>query len=314
MKRLNLLNVDLNLLVAFDALVVECSVSRAASRIGISQPAMSRSLKHLRELFGDMLFRRTSDGMVPTPRAVELARLFRPSLESISSTLSQKLEFNPATAERRFVLAMPDMAAALVLPELCRELSRTAPGIELRVLSAGNREAIARVESGQAEFALGVYEHLPTGVRSENMLPLREVCIADPENLQIAEAGCDLQSFLSHSHIAVSINDDFGTPIDTLLATLGLKRQIIYTTPFFSSVPRMVVGTALVAVVAEAMLATMPEAGLLARYPVPLPLDPVMSKLIWHMRWDGDPGHEWFRTLITRAAQHIKPDPQDVSV
>lgn len=303
MQRLNLLNVDLNLLVAFDALVVEGSVSRAASRIGVSQPAMSRSLKQLRELFGDVLFRRTSDGMLPTPRAVELARLLRPSLENISSTLSQKLEFNPAKAERKFVLAMPDMAATLVLPTLCRELNRTAPGIELRIISAGNREAMAKVENGQAEFALGVYEHLSSSVCSENMLPLREVCIADPGNNALVSANCDLDSFLSLPHVAVSINDDFGTPVDTLLATLGLQRQIVYTTPFFTSVPRMVVGTSLVAVVAEALLQTMPESAMLMHFPVPLPLDPVMSKLIWHKRWDGDPGHEWFRRQISRASQ-----------
>lgn len=303
MKRLNLVNIDLNLLVAFDALVVEGSVSRAANRVGVSQPAMSRSLKQLRGLFGDALFRRTSDGMVPTPRAVELARQIRPNLESIAAALGQRVLFDPATAVRRFVIAMPDMAAVLALPPIVRKLNAVAPSIDLAIINTGNRESLHKVENGQAEMALGVYEQLLTGIRSTNLRKLREVCIADPMNPMLQDAKLDLDAFLSLPHVAVSMNEDFGTPIDTVLETLGHRRRIAVATPFFVSVPRLVKGTSMIAVVVEDLLQTLPESEHLTRFPVPVALEPVMSKLIWHARSDEDPGHTWLRSIITESAQ-----------
>ncbi len=302
MKRLNLLNIDLNLLVAFDALVIEGSVSRAANRVGVSQPAMSRSLKQLRDMFGDVLFRRTSDGMVPTPRAAELARQIRPNLENIAAALGQRMVFNPVTAVRRFVIAMPDMAAALALPSIVRKLNAVAPGIDLTIVNTGNRESLHKVECGQAEMALGVYEQLLSGIRSTNLRTLREICIADPANPMLQNGEMDLKAFLSSSHVAVSMNEDFGTPIDTVLETLGHRRRIAVATPFFVSVPRLVNGTSMIAVVVEELLNTLPETEHLMRFPVPVALEPVMSKLIWHARSDEDPGHSWLRDIIVRSA------------
>jgi|GEM_PF-6765453 len=161
MQRLNLLNLDLNLLVALDALVQEESVSRAASRIGMTQPAMSRTLRQLHELFGDELLRRTSDGMKPTPRAVTLAQAIRPNLENIAAAIGQRLSFDPATASRRFVLALPDLAARLALPRVVKQISAQAPGIELAIITTVNHDALHKLETGQAELALGVYDHLP---------------------------------------------------------------------------------------------------------------------------------------------------------
>jgi DNA-binding transcriptional LysR family regulator len=308
MKRLNLLNVDLNLLVAFDALVIEGSVSRAANRIGVSQPAMSRSLRQLRELFEDELFRRTSDGMVPTPRAVDLARTIRPSLEHIEAAIGQRLAFDPATSERRFVLALPDLAARLALPAIVRLLDQRAPGIDLTILNTGNRDSMARVENGQAEIALGVYAHLPLALRSANLQPLREVCVADPDNPALKDGRLDIDRFLALPHVAVSMNEDFGTPVDTVLETLGLRRRVAVTTPFFVSVPSLVLGTGRIAVVTEALLDSLAEGARLARYPLPLPFDPVMSKMIWHARASEDAGHLWLRNLIVETQRYISSE------
>jgi LysR family transcriptional activator of mexEF-oprN operon len=298
MKRLNLLNIDLNLLVSFDALVIERSVSRAAKRVGVSQPAMSRSLGLLRGLLGDPLFRRSSNGMVPTPRAIELAKMLRPSLENIDSVLGQKMGFDPATSDRRFTIAMPDLAAGLALPTLLRLLRTQAPGIDLAILSTGNREGAVKVENGQAEFGMGVYEHLPPALSSINLRELTEVCIADPGSEFAKRNHLSLEDFLSASHIAVSMNDDFGTPIDTALETMGLRRRIAVRTPYFSSVPQLVLGTDLLAVVQEELLDAFPDGRPLARFPIPLSCQGIMSKLIWHARSEEDAGHLWLRELI----------------
>jgi LysR family transcriptional activator of mexEF-oprN operon len=303
-KRLNLLNTDLNLLVAFDALVVEGNVSRAASRIGVSQPAMSRSLRHLREIFGDVLFRRTSDGMIPTPHALRLAQAIRPSLENIAAAIGQQTGFDPATATRCFTLAMPDMAARLTLPAVTRIVNQQAPGIDVAILNTGNHGSLSKVESGQAELGIGVYEHLPATVRSMNLRRLREVCVGDPENQMLRKRVLSVETFLSLPHVAVTMAGDFGTPVDTVLETLGLKRRIAVRTPFFDCIPALVRGTNLVAVLVEDLLDASPEGKMLIRHPVPLPLEPVMSKMIWHARTDDDVGHRWLRDIFLATADN----------
>lgn len=300
MSGLNLRNIDLNLLVAFEALMIERHVSRAASRSGVSQPAMSRSLKQLRETFGDPLFRRTSEGMIPTPRAVELARLIRPGLETIAQAIGETSGFDPSLASRRFQLAMTDMAAYLALPPILPQLRRIAPSVDIVVMNSGSRETLTKVESGQVEFGFGTFDYLPPTVRSCNLQPLREVCVADPQNPLILRKKLDLDTFLSLPHIAVSPSGDRGIPIDVVLETLGHRRRVALTVPHFLPVPRLLIGTDMVAVVVEELLDLLPEGRRLARYKVPLPLDPVMGRMIWHRRFDEDPGHIWFRETTAK--------------
>lgn len=301
MSGLNLRNIDLNLLVAFEALMIERHVSRAASRIGVSQPAMSRSLKQLRETFGDPLFQRTSEGMIPTPRAAELARLIRPGLETIAQAIGEKSGFDPSVAHRRFQMSMTDMATYLALPAFLPTLRKAAPYIDIAVANSGNRETLAKVESGQVEFGFGTFDYLPPGVRSHNLSSLREICVADPANPILARSGLDLDAFLSLPHVAVAMNGDRGIPIDVVLETLGYKRRVVLTVPTFLPVPRLLVGTDMIAVVVEDLLDRLPESQQLVRYKVPFALDPVMGRLIWHRRFDEDPGHIWFREMVARV-------------
>lgn len=301
MNRPDLRHIDLNLLVAFDALVVEGNVSRAASRVGISQPAMSRSLQQLRRLFDDTLFRRTPNGMVPTPQAVELARQIQPALEQITSALGQQIAFDPASAKRRFVIGMPDMPAALALPPIVRALTREAPHIDLQIISIGNQESVAAIEHGHAELALGVYKHLPRDIRHVNLKSMPAVCVADPDNPLLQGRTLDLPTFLSLPHITVATKEDQGTPVDSMLEMLGLDRRVVVSTPFFVSIPSMILGTSMVAVVIDELLDLMPESQALARYPIPLPVQSVMLRLIWHARSDTDAGHRWCRSLIAQA-------------
>jgi DNA-binding transcriptional LysR family regulator len=301
MARLNVRNVDLNLLLAFDALMTEGNVSRAAAQVCVSQPAMSRSLKQLRAIFGDELFRRTVDGMLPTPRAVELARLVRPGLELIANALDMKGQFDPSTAKRQFVIAMPDMAEHLALPRIVRRIQSMAPGIDIAVINAGNRDGITKVEAGRAEFAIGVYDYLPPAIMSVNLLAIKEVCIADRTNRELKDGILDVKRFLSLPHVATAVNEDHGIPIDTVLETLGMTRRIALSVPHFLSVPRLILGTAMIAVVAEPMLQAAAERDSLISYPIPIQMPPVMGKVIWHQRYRDDGGHQWFLKQIVAS-------------
>jgi LysR family transcriptional regulator, mexEF-oprN operon transcriptional activator len=301
--RLNVLNVDLNLLVAFDALITEGNVTRAAARICVSQPAMSRSLKQLRAIFNDELFQRTHTGMIPTPRAVQMSRLIRPALQSIADAIGMKEAFDPTTVKRRFVIAMPDVAAHLAMPDIVRRVQRLAPGIDIAIINAGNRDAITKVETGQAEFALGVYDHLPIGIVSSNLRPLKEVCIADRGNALLIDGILDIDRFLALPHVSTAVNDDHGIPIDTVLETLGMKRRIALSVPHFVSIPRLVLGTSMIGVVTEELLHGATERDLLRAFPIPLPMPAVMAKIIWHQRDKNDRGHQWLLKQILASAK-----------
>lgn len=303
MSRPSLLNIDLNLLVAFDALVSEGHVSRAAAQIGVSQPAMSRALKQLRTIFGDALFCRTNEGMIPTPRAIELARQIRPGLDMIDDALRQKADFVPAKARRRFFIATTDMGAYLALPQIQRRVRQVAPQVEMVVINTGNSEALAKAENGQVDFALGTFDYLPPTMDSSNLRGLREVCIADADNPHIGKEGLTLDLFLSLPHVAVRMAGDHGIPVDFILETLGHKRPIALTVPHFLPVPELVLGTDMIAVVVEDLLDKLPASERLARYEVPIPLDPVMGRVAWHRRSTDDPGHRWFRDLIEDAVR-----------
>jgi LysR family transcriptional regulator, mexEF-oprN operon transcriptional activator len=304
MTGLNLRNIDLNLLVAFDALMIEGHVSRAGARIGVSQPAMSRFLKTLRGMFSDQLFIRTIDGMTPTPKALELARQIGPGLEIISAAIGMRDDFRPAQARRRFQLAMSDLASYLELPTIMRIIRERSPYSEVTVVNAGNREILDMVEAGKVEFGFGTFDHLPDRLRSANLAALREVAIADPRNRLVAGKDMTLDLFLALPHVAVWMHGDNGTPLDVILETLGQERHVALTVPNFLPVPRTVLGTDMIAVVVEDMLDRLPEANLLARYDIPLPLDPVMGRMVWHRRFDEDAGHRWFREAVAKRISH----------
>lgn len=299
----NLLNIDLNLLVAFDALIVENHVSRAAARIGVSQPAMSRSLQSLRQIFGDVLFERTSEGMKPTPRALELDRLLRPSLEAIDCAIGQKAGFDPSLVRRRFVFAMTDMASYLALPPFMRRLREAAPLIDVEVRDGGPQKSLDMVESGNVEFAIGTFDYVPPTIKTLNLQQLKEVCVADPNHPQLKRRKLDLNLFLSLPHVAVAVEGQHGIHIDIALEMLGHRRRVALTVPHFLCVPRSVLGTDMLAIVGEDLLDLLPEGALLTRHELPLPFEPVMGRIAWHRRLDGDAGHRWLRTLIVRAIE-----------
>ncbi|MBB4860298.1 DNA-binding transcriptional LysR family regulator [Novosphingobium chloroacetimidivorans] len=301
----NLLNIDLNLLVAFDAMMVENHVSRAAARIGISQPTMSRSLQSLREIFGDVLFERTKEGIRPTPRARDLDRLIRPGLEVIERAIGQKSAFDPAFVKRRFVFAMTDMASYLVVPPVMRALRRLAPSIDIEVRNASPQKALEMAESGTVEFAVGTFDYVPSTIKTLNLQPLQEICIADEANPFLQSCVLDLDLFLSLPHVAVSMEGQHGTPIDIAIETLGYQRRIALTVPHFLAVPSAVVGTDMLAVVVESLLDRLPERSLVKRCKLPLPFEPVMGRIAWHRRFDFDAGHQWMRDLIERTIHEV---------
>lgn len=147
---------DLNLLLAFEALAATSSVSAAAQRVGIKQPAMSAALGRLRKLTGDRLFERTAGAMQPTPRAMAMIPGVAAALGQLRTTFAEQVAFNAATANRTFFVASTDYTSAMLLPPLMAQLARDAPGVDLHVVGYDKRDVPALVARGEIDIAIGV--------------------------------------------------------------------------------------------------------------------------------------------------------------
>ena len=305
MAKAPLSTIDLNLLVAFDALISERHVSRAAHKLGRSQSALSHALARLRELFQDELFVRSQQSMQPTPRALELAGPIRAALAGIDAAIHRNQTFNPAQTERTFTLGMSDYTAFLFLPPLMREIRRLAPGINLHVRHANRDEGNRWVLSGEVDLAVGNFAQTSTRLRRHVLYQERFVCVAWQGRPALASP-LTLDDYLSLPHLLVSINGDPGGMVDDVLAQQGLARNVVAVVPHYLVVPRVVQHTDLVATVSVRIphiFASLNELRF-ARAPLALPLIPITQ--IYDRRFELDSGHAWLRELMIRISDELE--------
>lgn len=311
LRPINLAGVDLNLLVAFEALLEEQNVSRAASKVGLSQPSMSHALKRLRELFHDDLFRRGPTGMEPTPRALELSAEIIPGLAKLRGALNQQVRFDPATAERLFTLGLSDIGSFHLLPLLMPALRAQAPMVQISVVDLEPREAAHRLQLGEIDLATNAFAELPANLLSRPLFSFPIVCVLDRRNPRLKRGRLDVDAFLELPHVSSGQVSGKGIPTDFELNALGLRRRIALHVPHFLAIPGAVLGTDMIAVfdahTAQAF-AGWPD---LAIVPAPLPISPVAAQIVWHPRSNEDAGHTWLRNLVMSTHAHRldrKPD------
>ena len=308
MKQINLQSVDLNLLVVFDALMTECHVTRAADRMGLTQPAMSHALNRLRELIGDPLFVRAPRGMTPTPAALELAGPVRSILDQIETTLALHTAFDPARGNRRFTLGMSDYAAFLLLPNLAGRLGTEAPGVDLVIRHTSHVRGLAGLDNGEAELIVGNFPDPPAHLAEETLFVEDFICAARAGHPDLEEAP-DLRRFLSMRHLQVSLRGEPEGYLDDVLRRRGLKRIIGVTVGHFLLAPFTLQATDLIATEPRRLMT--PMAGLLGLRLFPPPLDIPAFRVVqmWHRRYDRDPGHRWLRGVIRDLARSPAPAP-----
>ncbi|MBL27504.1 MAG: LysR family transcriptional regulator [Rhodospirillaceae bacterium] len=297
----NLGRLDLNLLIAFDALITEGSVTRAAERVGVGQPAMSHALGRLRRLFADDLFVRAADGIRPTPRALALAPPIREALSVIQGTLLEDRAFDPA-AERTFLLGMPDSIEVFLLPRLVAHLEADAPKVRLRVRSIDRFEVLDQLDRDRLH--LGVAGLLTEGGiqhKRRRLYVTNYLCLYDPARLTF-DGPVTLDDYLAVPHVLGSPRGDARGVVDDALAAQGLKRTIAVTTPHFAAVPFALKSARLMATVPERPARIFAERFGLATCPVPVALPDADVSMIWHASYDWDPAHRWLRETVARLA------------
>ncbi|HUU65689.1 MAG TPA: LysR family transcriptional regulator [Methyloceanibacter sp.] len=294
----NLSRLDLNLLVAFDALMTERSVTRAASRVGLGQSAMSHNLARLRTLFGDELLTRGADGMRPTPRAMALADPVRMTLAQIQSAVLEREVFEPATAQRVFRIGLADSIEVAVIPTLIERLQEFAPGVSLRLRSTNRLSILEELETGVLDLGIGVFNEGQTHHKRRQLYTDSFLCLFSAEQLGLTPP-ISLQDYLRWPHVLTSLADDSRGAVDEVLAKQKLSRNIVMTTPGFLAVPFVVRRARVITTMPSRLARYFSETFGLVTSPVPVDLLSFTISLLWHASFDHDPGHQWLRQTVT---------------
>lgn len=302
---MNLRNIDLNLLVALDALLAERSVSRAGRRLGLTQPAMSGSLARLRRIFDDPLLVRVGRDLTLTPQAERLIEPVREILGLITQTIEQRPEFDPATAFRTFSISASDYATLVLLGPLIRALAVEAPGVTINVLPR-SPDASGLLRNDGADIVVE-----PRELLGDDRFPARRLfadrwlCAVDSRNSRVSTSRITLDEYLQLPHLIYSIGPDLQLNLaDRHLADLGIDRRVEVTVESFLLAPFLLQGTDLVTLVLERAAVLHDPAGIRLLEP-PLALPGITETMYWNPRHSSDPGHRWLRDRLAATAGEL---------
>jgi DNA-binding transcriptional LysR family regulator len=314
-------DLDLNLLVVFDAVLHERSVGRAAQHLGLSQPAVSHALSRLRQALDDELFMRNGSGMQPTPRALELGQPVREGLELLQDAVAPPV-FAPEHATRCFSLALSDYASTVILAKLVRALRAQAPGIDLQIFPANRVDVVVQLDRGRIDLAITWVDQVPERLSRETLWEESEVYVVDAAHPVAAAGGLCEEALLAFPQVVVDLVGFDGQTESGFLRERGLSRRvhierafaerrlfdhgtrgrIVVTTPHYREVLSLVAKTDLIGVlprrVARAAAARHDVVLLEPPYDAP----PAQIDMIWHKRRDADSGLRWLRELLTQVS------------
>ena len=299
MAKTKLAAVDLNLLVALDALLAERNVTRAARRVGLSQSAMSHTLVRLRRLLEDPILVRAAGEMVPTARAAELAAPIRESLERIERALDAPEPFDPRTAKRSFTVAAVDFAQLVLVAPLGARLSREAPGIEL-VVGSPPDDVDRALASGAVDLSLALARG-PGSPHEVELLRERFVCVVRRDHPRVRKSLTKKQ-LTELPHVMISPRGRGAGAVDRALEREGLARRVPFIVPHFLGAALAVARSELVLTVAERVARTFAGALPIRLLDPPVPVEGFRVAQAWHARQDDDPAHAWLRRTIQAIA------------
>jgi DNA-binding transcriptional LysR family regulator len=309
---MNIRSLDLNLLLAFESLMIEGNVTRAARRSGLSQPAMSNALARLRRTFDDALLVRTPEGMKPTPVAQSLIVSVRAALDGLRAALEEKPTFDAAISHRTFRLLANDYAEIVLLAPMIKELHAKASGITLRVDRPRSlfQPPASSSLADSFDLAIGFFPDalsLETSLRSELLWQESNVCIVRADHPSI-RGKLSLRQYVSAHHVAVFYKSEGTGIIDSLLEQKGYSRRSVILVPHFASVGFMVEASDLIATVPERLALQLNKNLKLQVLPVPVSIPPFRTMMLWHERSHSDPAHTWLRNLVAETAVRLNQE------
>ena len=291
---------DLNLLIVFDAVMQERSVTRAGGRIGLSQPAMSHALNRLRHMLKDPLFVRTPQGMVPTPRAEMLAQPLRNALSEMQHAL-EPAAFDPSTSDRRFVLALNNYAAIVLAPPLVAAVSAASPAVYLDLRPSGTLDIVDRLDRGDLDLALGSLDS--PGERFATAPLLEDAFVMVMRRGHPASRGkLTAKVFAALPHLEISSSREDTSFIDSWLGDQGVARRIALRAPYLSAA-LILAQSDLVATLSRRIAQEFIRNHPLELRKPPFESSRVRTVMVWHRRLDRHPAHRWLRDVIASISR-----------
>jgi DNA-binding transcriptional LysR family regulator len=296
----NLAQLDLNLLRVLDALFEEGSVGRAATRLRLSQPAVSNALSRLRIALEDPLFVRSREGMLPTAKARGLRGPVTGALRQLAQALDAPDGFDPLTARRSFVLAASDHAQLLVIPRLAKVLQGCA-GLSLKVLAPPRDFPLRELESGELDLVLGAFDlapgdRVPRGLKRQLLVEERFVLVGRKGHPALKEP---LPRLIARPQLHVSPR---GGTEGSFERTTRTRRNIVLFTPHYLSTPWTLAETDLIAALPERVGRLFAEQFPLTVRPIDIPGARIKLQQVWHPVRQEEPAHRWLREQVRRAA------------
>lgn len=308
----NLRTFDLNLLKVFDVVMTERSLTRAASRLALTQPAISNALRRLRESLDDELLLRKGRTLEPTPRALELWQPVREALRSLQASLAPAL-FEPASAEQVFVLTMADATAAEFMPGLVWILEKEAPGVSLRVVPLTTRDPRQILDLGEADLAIGHFPALLADLTAkaqagdnvsfehQRMFSGDYVCVMR-QGHPLADQPLTLDRFCEARHMLVSFSGRAFGFVDEALAGLGRKRHVVLTVNQFFTAGKVVTHSDMLTVLPRHFIPVTGFASQLIVRDLPFAVPQIQVGAVWHQRLAHSSAHAWLRSKVSAIA------------
>jgi DNA-binding transcriptional LysR family regulator len=287
---------DLNLLVAFDVLVSEGSVSAAARRMGLSVPAMSRTLTRIRVALGDQVLVRAGRRMVPTPHALRLKGQVQDVLGQIQQVLSPA-HLDLANARRSFTIRCNETVAVTVAAKLGERVSAQAPGINL-CFAPENDEDVESLRDGRVHLQIGPFVRKGPELRTRKLLRERFVAVVRADH-PLGKQPMTLEAYLRYHHVSASRHGRAQGPIDKLLEQRGRARSVALVVASHSAAAMVAAGSDLIATIPSRLAARLAALGLrIQAHPLPLDTGLVDIALAWHPCFEADPVHRWLREQV----------------
>ncbi|AQV99284.1 LysR family transcriptional regulator (plasmid) [Cupriavidus necator] len=301
---MNLRSIDLNLLLVFDTIYSERNISRAATKLALSQPTVSNALARLRERLDDPLFTRTPDGMVPTARAKTLADPIRQALDLIERGIRSDDAFDSARSDRCFVMAVEDYGETVILPRFSEWLAQTAPNIRLKIRPEPGGQLGMAMKDGQVDLTLDFFVQHDPSFRNECVLTDSLLTLSQCDHSHLS-GRLTLEQYLAQRHVALTPRAGSMSMIELALAKRGLRRHIAVEVPHFQSMPVLVQKTKLLCTLPKRMAHLYADNFGLATHTVPLRVPSFPIYLTWHRSADADPAHRWLRENLIALCERL---------
>nr|WP_050430612.1 LysR family transcriptional regulator [Chondromyces crocatus] len=298
--------IDVNLVVALDALLRERSVTRAARRVGLSQPAMSHTLTRLREALGDPLLVRVGREMALTDRAEAMTGRVAALVQGLEGLFGERpAAFEPRESARTFKLTAADELQMLLLPHLQRLCTQEASRVTIHSVRLGDARIVEGLRSGELDLALGTFTDgdLAGDIQRSELYLDSLVGLARVDHPQV-RARTDMDAYLGMRHLVVAPPGG-RDPVDELLARRGLTREVALTVSHYLVAPHVIAASDLVTIVPQRLAAAFTTGMRLRTFELPFELPAVETAMAWHDRVQADPAHRWLRRQVAAASQPV---------